>query len=271
MFKNYFENKPEPVWDTILFVGKYNPITKSDWQRIKLFKNGFIPKNKEKFKDKIHVGLLTDVDGTANDNDRNSDLTYEERNFISTKFWGLRMYQINLTELIWTLNTDSLKNDFYNQAETFSKFLINYFNKSNILIVIDDNYPTNKHNLKKISEVLSVGEVKVGFVSFNTPENNAESNYYNDIPINCEFIKAACLLDLEKPDPLYLKDFCAKHKLLNHLNKIKSIHFKCRNENYRDLFKELIPPVTTNELQKGEENILVLFEILKNMYKNRNL
>lgn len=116
-------------WDVILFYGEYNPITKKEINTIKEFiKNFNINKN-------VQIGLITNdlinVDSNYYIKKKiNYELTFEEKKYITTKFFGLKLFGFDLEKVIDLLNLKKIYKVENNQKNIIdNNKSINYQNK----------------------------------------------------------------------------------------------------------------------------------------------
>ena len=198
------------------------------------------------------------------------ELTFEERQFLTGKFFGFKMFPIDFNELFALAHFDK-EEVLENKINGVSKFFKEQFEESNILIVIRPNEGNVISDLKQVSHVFSENGLNLGFISYDhTPI--VKDEYFKKIPVNGDMIKACCLLDADRPDALSLKNFACKYNLQEHLEKIKIMHFITRNEKYDLVFKHLFPEVMLHERSNEEQeyNIRTIMEIVKKMYTSKN-
>ncbi|MCS7317031.1 MAG: hypothetical protein NZZ41_01750 [Candidatus Dojkabacteria bacterium] len=275
-------------WDTILFFGDYNPITRKEYNRIINFLQNFSIDSY-----RINVGLISnsEEDNFINkiQRDIQFELNFEERNFITTKFFGLKIFKMNITKILYLLksyidNKNIEKDIQLYMDDIIFEFKSNFYS-NNVLIVMRPEDYINLQEFMKITEIVS-DEINLGFMFWDnkkfsdiTIKNQNYRIFGNFLPMTGKMIKAIVLLNFEKPNPEDLKNFCYKYKLQDLFTEIKNIHFKLNNDNYHLAFEYLFPDVilqneefieVNNEVRKY--NLLVIMEILKEMYlKNTNV
>lgn len=265
-----------PRWDVVLFAGDYNPITKEEYSRVRQFVNKYLkaPENVGKFNKKVDLGLLIDYENNKDNaltNMENYTLSFEERNFISTSLFGLKIFPIKFDEMIYLLK--SSREDFEAKQELQAKVnemvlsLKQAFYSTNVLIVLRPEHVKDLGNLEDIVALAKEG-INIGFVIFKHQPISNNDIFGNTIPITGDIIKAICILDRDKPNPEYLKAFVHKYKLSHIFESIKRIHFKVDNSNYILPFRLVFPDISTfnNEDTASEWNARVVLEMLKNMY-----
>lgn len=271
-FKKFYKSSTEsPVqWGVVLFTGDYNPISREEYHRTSDFVNKFIRSNREKFLEDIDIGLLTS-DDSLNEFGTNIkfELTFEERQYITGKLFGLKMFPINFNELFSLAHFDKDK-QVNNKINKISTFLKENFNNSNILVVLRPEDSVFVDEMKEISHIFSDNNINLGFVVYtHTPLQKDEN--FRKIPISGSMIKACCLLDAEKPDPLELKSFVYKYNLQDSIDAIKLLHFKTNNDKYDLVFNYLFPNVKLHN-QINDEKVYdskTLLELIKKMYLSK--
>jgi len=267
---------PSQRWDVVLFAGDYNPITKEEYSRVRQFVNGFLkaPENADKFNKKVDLGLLIDYEDKKDNiltNRENYSLSLEERNFISTWLFGLKLYPIKFDEMLYLLKTS--KEDFEAKQELVLKVnemvlsLKDNFYSSNILIVLSPEHAKDIGELKEIV-AMARGGINIGFIVYEHEQSQTSDIFGTLIPITGDIIKAICLLDRDRPNPEYLKAFVHKYKIVDVFEAVKRIHFKVDNENYILAFRLVFPDITifSADDEASEWNARVVLEMLKNMY-----
>jgi len=263
-------------WDVVLFAGDYNPITREEYARVRQFVNGFLKasENAPKFNKKVDIGLLIDYEDKKDNilaNKENYILSLEERNFISTSMFGLKIYPVKFDEMIYLLK--SSKEDFEAKQELVNKVnemvvkLKDEFYSANILIVLR---PEHAKDLGELKEIVSLarGGMNIGFVVFEHEPLESSDIFGSIIPMTGDIIKAICILDRDRPNPEYLKAFAHKYKLSHIFEAIKRIHFKVDNENYILAFRLVFPDISifSADDTAAESNSRVMLELIKNMY-----
>lgn len=131
-------------WDVILFYGSYNPITKKEITDIKNFIKRFNIKND------TQIGLIVN-DVTDNNSNYliqkqiNYELNFNEKRYISTKFFGLKMFGFDLEKIIDLLN---LKKIYSKKAENNNDFNITK-NKHKHYVNLNSNDNVDNNNILK--------------------------------------------------------------------------------------------------------------------------
>lgn len=263
-------------WDVVLFAGDYNPITREEYTRVCQFINTFLkhPANAPKFNKKVDIGLLIDYEEKKDNilsNKENYTLSLEERNFVSTSMFGLKIYPVKFEEMIYLLK--SSKDDFEAKQELMNRVnemvikLKDDLYSSNILIVLR---PEHAKNLGELKEIVSLarGGMNIGFVVFEHEPLDISDIFSSSIPMTGDVIKAICILDRDRPNPEYLKAFAHKYKLSQIFESIKRIHFKVDNEKYILAFRLVFPDISifSKDDEAADANSRVMLELLKNMY-----
>jgi hypothetical protein len=262
--------KHQIKWDVILFIGNYNPICRDELHRIHDYMENYVLLNKEKFNDSADIGLLTSSSSINDINiEMKCELSFEERQYISGKLFGLKMFPIDFDDLIGLSHID--ENELLQEKiDDLCIFFKQQFNNSNILIVMQPSDESVISDLNKISHVFLDNGVNIGFMSYkHTSLKNDE--YFSNIPDVGAMIKACCLLDAERPDALSLKNFTYRYNLQDYLEKIKTMHFITRNEKYNLVFKYLFPDVKLHERSNDEQetNLHTVMELIKSMYLSK--
>jgi hypothetical protein len=268
--------QPSQRWDVVLFAGDYNPITREEYTRVRQFVNTFLkdPANSPKFNKKVDIGLLIDYEEKKDNilsNKENYILSLEERNFISTSMFGLKIYPVKFDEMVYLLK--SSKEDFSAKQELVNKVnemvfkLKDDFYSSNVLIVLRPEHAKDLGDLKEIV-ALARGGMNIGFVVFEHEPLETSDIFSTTIPMTGDIIKAICILDRDRPNPEYLKAFAHKYKLSHVFEAIKRIHFKVDNEKYILAFRLVFPDISifSADDTAAEANSRVMLELLKNMY-----
>jgi hypothetical protein len=261
-------------WDVILFSGEYNPITKDEYSRICQFIDKFVGREKHQFGDNIDIGLVTDYDdGYENDisNKMTYDLTIEERNFISTKFFGLKLFPVNFEKMLHLIRDTETKSSNPEFMSEVNDMIVNFkenFHGSNILIVLRREDAKDIDKLEVISKVAR-GGLNIGFIIWDHDMESESKLFGRSIPINGSIIKAITLLDVERPNPEEIKAFAHKYKVQQWINEIKKIHFKVNNDRYIIAFRCVFPELNISQGaddSEVESNARVAMEMLKTMY-----
>jgi hypothetical protein len=256
--------------DVVLFLGDYDPITKDEYSRIKQFISEVVrsPTHISKFSEKVDVGLLINCEkiDAKLETRNNNDLNFEEKNYITTKIFGLKCYPVNLDKLFISslLETDD-SGDTEKYISEITDQLKKYFHKQNILIVLSHTDRNFEEVLFRIKEIVSSDNINIDFLIFNhKPEINELG-----LPFDGKLIKSVVLLDYEKPNPEDLKAFSAKNGLLDYVDEIRKIHFKSLGNNYSLIFELLFPDLQFYVNEKSdtkESNCKFLMDLLRNMY-----
>ena len=255
--------------DIVLFLGEYDPITRDEYSRINQFVDGVMrnPTHISKFSDKVDIGLLMNCEkkDLKLENRGDHKLTFEEKNYITTKIFGLKSFPVNLDKLFVDSMLSDGKEDVQTQLSDIAEQLKKYFHKQNILIVlnhIDRNFEEILFNIK---ETVSVDNINLDFLIFNhKPEINELG-----IPFSGSIVKAVTLLDYEKPNPEDIKAFSANFGMLEILDDVRKLHFKSRNDNYHILFEMFFPDLNFYINEKSdtkEANYKFLMDLLRTMY-----
>jgi hypothetical protein len=264
----------ENKWDVVLFSGEYNPITKDEYSRICQFVDTFIKRESHQFGENVDIGLVTDYDKTYENDVANKmayDLTIEERNFLTTKLFGLKLFPVNFEKMLHLLrfNQEKASNPEFMQEvnEMIVEFKQN-FHGSNILIVLRQEDAKDITELQKIANVAR-GGLNIGFLIWaHEPESNSRL-FGRQIPIIGDMIKSIVLLDAERPNPEEIKAFAHKYKIQKWLNEIQKIHFKVNNDRYIIAFRCIFPDLVISQTADDsaiESNARVAMEMLKTMY-----
>ena len=284
-FRNFFvasvkghnQNAPtEPTkkWDVVLFVGEYNPITKDEYERIKQFVAKVINGDQaEKFCHDVDLGVLVNKPSDEEsffEEKQNYNLTTDEKEFITSKLFGLKMFPVSFKQLMW-LTLEQLDRDNTEGAKEkineISEKIQSSFEKANILIVLRES---DSHSLTALGEIIhkfSNDNINIGFMVWShTP---IKANYMENISCDGDMIKAVCLMDFERPAPDELKSFSYKYRLSKHLDSIRNIHFKVQGEKYLYPFMTMFPDLVIYGDEENEDkknNYVFVMEMLKKMY-----
>jgi hypothetical protein len=261
-------------WDVVLFVGNYDPITKDEHERIKQFVKRVIKGDQaSKFSHDIDLGVLINEQTTSEsyfEEKNNSNLSLEDKEFITSKLFGLKMFPVNFKQLMW-LTLEQLDRDgtigAKEKVDEIVKKIQTSFEKANILIVLREE---DSHSLKAIGEIIhkfSDKDLNIGFMVWK--HEPIKNDILENIPFNGDLIKAICLMDFERPEPDELKGFSYKYRLSKHLDSIRAIHFKVHGEKYLLPFTSLFPDLIIygdEEFEDKKNNYIFVMEILKKMY-----
>lgn len=261
-------------WDVVLFSGDYNPITKDEYSRICQFVETFIKRETHQFGEHVDIGLVTDYDKTYENDVANKmayDLTIEERNFLTTKLFGLKLFPVNFEKMLHLLRFDQEKASTPEFMQEVNEMIVEFkqnFHGSNILIVLRQEDAKDINELEKIANVAR-GGLNIGFLIWtHKPESNSRL-FGRQIPIIGDMIKSIVLLDAERPNPEEIKAFAHKYKIQQWLNEIQKIHFKVNNDRYIIAFRCIFPDLVISQTADDsaiESNARVAMEMLKTMY-----
>jgi hypothetical protein len=261
-------------WDVVLFSGNYSPITKDEYSRICQFVDKYIKKESHQFGEKVDIGLVTDYDKKYENDVANKlsyDLSIEERNFISTKFFGLKLFPINFEKMLQLLRHDPAKASNPEFMKEVNEMIVEFkenFHGSNILIVLRQEDAKDIAELEKIANVAR-GGLNIGFLVWNHDPQSDSRLFGRTIPIIGDIIKAIVLLDVERPNPEEIKAFAHKYKIQQWINEIQKIHFKVNNDRYMIAFRCIFPDIVISQTSDDasiDSNARVAMEMLKTMY-----
>lgn len=294
-------NRFSGKWDVVLFPGKYNPITKEEQSRISQFVTQVIrnPQFAHLFNENVEIGLISEF---KNDEQKlidtvQYDMSFEDKEYITAKLFGYRMFQVNVKDLFWlavnkskevikTHKVFGAEQKFKDEDELHdSKYQIEYpedvnptfdtslgdlkktFDNTNILIVMD---PTVNEFIEDLGEEIVTfedEELNIGFMVWKNKKDPI-NKLLGGIPNNNEMLKAIVLMDHDKPDPEDLKSFAFKYSLGNFLSDIRTIHFKVNGEKYVIAFMSIFPKMVIYEIDEDNktDNYVVVMEILKKMF-----
>ena len=295
-FRNFLGSTPVdrsdyPVgkWDVVLFTGTYGPITRDEHGRIKQFVDNIIRGDKYKhlFSQTIELGLVfDDHDDNVIRTELDMDLNNEEKNFITTKFFGLRGFTVSYRKLKWLtipipdksklkmnadIKNDKMKGDMMTMYTPALEDIKKNFDQVNVLIVIN---PEEDNALPELDHILTNFQddtIKIGFMSWRHIAKDVVKELGN-IPVTGDMIKAVVLLDHERPDPQDLKAFAYKYGLKDYIDHIRALHFRVNGEYYLEAFMNLFPDLVVydDDESNTKENYKVVFEILKKIYFKDN-
>lgn len=260
-------------WDVVLFSGTYDPITRAEHEKITSFIKDVIKdsKNADKFSKDIEIGLICNEEKTSQTailDKFKYNLTHDEKEFITAKFFGLRMFPLSFKDLVLMANNENLYSDKVDSINAAIANLKKSFQKANILIVLNPNDFPNVSSFEEITKKFADEDLRIGFMTWNPKESTPIEFMGNDKPTG-QVIKAICLMDFERPNPDQLKSFCYKYKLANILDLIRTIHFKVMGEKYLIAFRALFPDLTVygdEEEDEKDNNYIFMMELLKKMY-----
>jgi hypothetical protein len=275
-FREFYAKSSQPEvppvkWNVVLFTGEYNPICKDEYHRVMDFVQNFVKLNPDRFDNNADIGLLTpEVSLNGITTKMRCDLTFEERQFLSGKFFGFKMFPIDFNQLM-ALSHFNKDETLSEQVEGISKFFKEQFDGSNILIVLRNSDGSSETDLKNISHTFTEHNINIGFIKYEHAPIDTD-DYFKKIPCNGKMLKACCLLDAERPDALSLKAFAHKYNIQDQLEQIKAMHFITRNERYDLIFKHRFPDIILHERSNEEQdyNVRTVMEIVKKMYTSKN-
>jgi hypothetical protein len=193
-------------------------------------------------------------------------LTFEERNYLTSKLFGLKLFPINFNEM-FTLAKADKKEKLDMSANKAATFFKENFHNANILVVLTPHEAQFIKEAKKIIHALAEKDVNVGFMIYDGKVSDGEG-YFASLPNKCDMVKACCLMDAERPNPETLKTFAAKYKLSDSLGYIKEMHFKTKNDKYELAFNHLFPEIKLHETNNEDtkSNMRIVMEMIKKMY-----
>lgn len=261
------------LWDVILFSGSYDPITRDEHEKIKKFiknvvKNG---EHSKKFAPNVEIGLICNDEKSSQSTILDKfryNLTNDEKEFITAKIFGLRMFPLNFKDLVMLSNKSEIHTD---KETTFNDSINNLkksFQKANILIVLNPEEFPNEQAIDEITKKFSDEDLNIGFITWK-PEDSTPIEFLGNVQMTGQIIKAICLMDFERPNPEELKSFCYKYKLANILDLVRTIHFKVMGEKYLIAFRALFPDLSVfgdEEEDEKDTNYIFIMELLKKMY-----
>lgn len=277
-FKSYYglsnqkENTINEKWETVLFTGDFSPITRDESERI----NQFITKvvnnesHRDKFESDVDVGIIIDYrdhpDQIAEDK-VNHELSLSEKAYIATKFFGLKVFPINLTEMLWFTHSVNHEKDLTESKGLISEFQ-KFFHNTNVLIVLRPEEKMFMNEFEEMKPFFKDKHLNIGFMIFEH-EPVIPDDFLKKIPCDSKILKSLALLDYEKPEPHGLKQFAYKYGLSEYLDYIKTLHLKCKGEKYDLAFQSLFPTLRLTEDDDNitlESNAKVALNVLKSMY-----
>lgn len=230
-------------WDVVLFTGNYNPITKDEHDRINQFVQNVIRgvDYKHLFSETVDVGLIFDED---DDNMLKAEigktLTNDEKNFITTKLFGLRGFPISYRRLKWLtfpvegkeklpinshLSQKKLKDDILTMYHPALDQLKRNFENVNILIVVNPEENSYMSDLDGVMTNFEDDTIKIGFMSWKHVAHD-EVKELGGIPVTGDMVKALIMLDHDRPEPEELKSFAYMYGLSKYVEHIRALHFR---------------------------------------------
>lgn len=286
-------NRFSGKWDVILFPGKYNPITKEEMSRIKQFSEEVVNSDQYagSFGESVEIGLASDVETDEEKlfNIIKYEMSFDDKNFITSKLFGLRMFPINVKDLYWLAVNKSKEvvkshKIFGADQQPIGDDQIDYpsdvsptytssldtlkkqFDNTNILIVLNPDDCDFITELNK--EVISFSDdnLNIGFLVWNHKKNKI-NKLLGGVANSNEVLKSIILLDNDRPDPEDLKSFAFKYNLGKHIDDIRTVHFKVHGEKYIIAFMSMFPDITIYEgnEENKKDNYVFVMEMIKNM------
>lgn len=259
-------------WDVVLFFGDYSPITRTEFDRIEQFVETVIrnPQWVNRFARRVDIGLVSDVSHEEDhlELESNYQLSFDEKNYITSKLFGLKMINADITNLYEVAKIPSREQEFVDLAQEVVHKLQDKFHKANILLVLRPKDRDNINEFMKITPYLKDDHIKVGFVVFHE-EQKEDTGYLRGIPCDGDTLKIITLLNADRPSPEELRGFASKYKIHNRINDIRKIHFKTRGENYYLAFEQFFPNLKIYDVKDQESikaNYEVVLDMLKEMY-----
>jgi hypothetical protein len=285
-------------WDVVLFPGKYDPITKEEQSRIAQFVNQVIrnPQHACLFSENVELGLISDFKSEEQKlvDTIKYEMSFEDKEFITAKIFGYRMFQVNVRDLFWLAvnkskeiikTTKVFGADQKFKDEPVDSDQISYpdgvnptfdaslselkktFDNANILVVLDPD--TNDFVQDIDDEVVTFEDesLNVGFLVWKNKKEKI-NRLLGGVPNIGEIIKAIVLMDHDKPDPEDLKSFAFKYNLGNYLSDIRTIHFKVNGEKYPIAFMSVFPQMVIYEIDEDNkmDNYIFVMEMMKKMF-----
>ena len=282
-------DQPVGKWDVVLFTGNYNPITVDEHDRIRQFVDNVIRNDtyQHLFAPTVELGLVfDDEDDNLAMTESEMVLNNVEKDFITTKFFGLRGFPVSYRRLKWLtipvpdkdklkmnaqFKIDEMRDDmltmFYPALENIKRS----FDKVNVLIVVNPSEPNAIPELDHIVTNFEDDTIKIGFMSWRHLSKDKIKELGN-VPVNGDMLKAVVLMDHDRPEPEDLKAFAYKYGLKHLIEDIRSVHFRVDGEYYLRAFMTLFPKLIVYEDDETniEDNYRVVLEILKKMYFKDN-
>lgn len=280
-FKEFYESTLPPEiesveetntkWGVVLFVGDYNPIHKEEFKRVKNFVNKYMKENRDKFARNVDIGLVTDYDNSEEsrliDSNQNN-LSIEERQFLTTRLFGLKLYPMQITsiaELLKFADTEDEKQELSESTSELIEDIKENFINSNVLLVLRPNDQMTLESVQDVAEVIK-GEVNLGVIV--QEDDNKMEEFIGRVPVTGNIIKAIVLMDAKRPNPEDLKHFAYEYNLQENIEELKRIHFKTGNDRYLEAFSMVFPEIATTlkDQETSDANTRVVMEMLKQMY-----
>jgi hypothetical protein len=261
-------------WDVVLFSGTYDPITRDEHEKIKKFVKEVVKtgKHSSKFSPTVEFGLICNEEKTSQTailDKFKYNLTNEEKEFITAKIFGLRMFPLDFKDLILSLDEKEIYADKEENFKDSVNSLKKSFQRANILIVLNkDDFPDSNNATDDITKKFSDKDLNIGFITWK-PQDTTPVEFLGNAKMSGQVIKAVCLMDFERPSPDQIKSFCYKYKLANILDLVRTIHFKVMGEKYLLAFRALFPDLVVfgdEEEDEKDVNYIFVMELLKKMY-----
>jgi hypothetical protein len=236
------------------------------------FISTYVKENRNQFADDVDVGLLTDDETSSYSRSQmETNLSFEERQYISGKLFGFKMFPMNFGNL-FALAHYNESDETHDKLDFIKKFITeNFSQNTNILIVLRPGEAKYEDDVADISKTLHAVGVNIGFMEY-MHDIKPSHEYFSKIPVTSAMIKATCLLDAVRPDAISLKHFSYKYGLEQHLDKIRMLHFMTRNSRYDVVFKHLFPSIKlhSKDIDENDHNIKAVMEMIKNMFTAKN-
>lgn len=275
-FNDYYQLSEKPElqgkWETILFTGDYNPITRDEYNRITQFMQEVILKEEysPKFEEDVELGVIIDHDSSTEKetfNQReNCELMIEERKFINEKLFGLKTIPINLTELLFMVHSNDDEQQL-EETKSISKELNKKFHNSNILIVLRPEEKMFINEFEELKPHFTDNNLNIGFMVFEHQKYIAPEPIHKT-PCSGDIIKSLILLNSENPHPEAIRFFAHKYKIQDSLDYIRNLRNRFEG-NYEQVFEYLFPSLKINENEEKETteaNVKTIMEFLRRMY-----
>lgn len=290
-------NRFSGKWDVILFPGNYDPINKEEQSRIAQFVNTVVRNEQYShlFNENVEIGVLCEqkTDEEKLIESVKYQMSFEDKEFITAKLFGYRMFQANIKDLYWmainkskeTIKTNKVFGSEQNFKQEGDDYQVNYpddvvpssenalddlkktFDNTNILIVIDPESMEFANEMDEEIVSFEDEDLNVGFLVWKSRKEKI-NKLLGGIPNNSDMIKAIVLMDFEKPEPEDLKSFAFKYNLGNYLSDIRTIHFKVNGEKYLIAFMSVFPKLVIYEDDEDNkmDNYAFIMEMLKKMF-----
>lgn len=281
--------QPVGKWDVVLFTGNYNPITVDEHDRIRQFVDNVIRNDsyKDLFSQTVELGLVFDEESNnLAKTEVDMVLNNIEKDYITTKFFGLRGFTVSYRRLKWltlpvpdkdklklnaNLTNEQLRDDIMTMFRPALDDIKKKFDQVNVLIVINPEEPNALPELDHIVTNFEDDTIKIGFMSWRHLANDTVKEM-SDIPVTGDMLKAVVLMDHDRPEPEDLKSFAFEYGLKDYIDHIRALHFRVDGEYYLEAFMTLFPKLIVYEDDETniKDNYRVVLEILKKMYFKEN-